>query len=380
MNDVESERPDPDPDRAPLGIGELARASGLPVSALRFYDGAGVLVPAAVDPRTGYRRYDGHQLDEALLVAVLRRVGMPLADIRLALAGRSGGDPTLPARLLAAHARRLERGAAEAREALSRLRTRGPRDHHQKENGMSPKHDAHVTLTLPGAELTAALDAVRFAVGVDPELPSLAGVLFDVEDGTLRLVATDRYRLALAGVPLPGPGHRARVLVAAPVVDAMRALLTEDWPARLTLRNGEVALDVAGRTAAGPALEHEYPDYRRLVRLPAGRRVAVDAAALRAEVAAGPVVEDVRARDGARCAVTVLTVGGDGALRPGEEAGAGQRVAVNRDFLTEALAALDTAEVEVEIGDPTAPLTIRPRDAALDRLSLLMPVRLAEVG
>jgi hypothetical protein len=37
-----------------LSIGEVARASGLPVSALRFYDGAGVLVPASVDPRTGY--------------------------------------------------------------------------------------------------------------------------------------------------------------------------------------------------------------------------------------------------------------------------------------------------------------------------------------
>ena len=31
------------------GIGEMARASGLSVSALRFYDGAGVLVPAEVD-------------------------------------------------------------------------------------------------------------------------------------------------------------------------------------------------------------------------------------------------------------------------------------------------------------------------------------------
>jgi len=39
------------------GIGEVARASGLSVSALRFYDGAGVLVPAEVDPATGYRRY-----------------------------------------------------------------------------------------------------------------------------------------------------------------------------------------------------------------------------------------------------------------------------------------------------------------------------------
>ena len=61
------------------GIGEMARASGLSVSALRFYDGAGVLVPAEVDPDTGYRRYADDQLRAARLVASLRRVGMPIA-------------------------------------------------------------------------------------------------------------------------------------------------------------------------------------------------------------------------------------------------------------------------------------------------------------
>lgn len=40
-----------------LGIGRLASLSGLPVSALRFYDGAEVLRPAMVDPATGYRFY-----------------------------------------------------------------------------------------------------------------------------------------------------------------------------------------------------------------------------------------------------------------------------------------------------------------------------------
>ena len=69
------------------GIGEMARASGLSVSALRFYDGAGVLVPAEVDPDTGYRRYADDQLRAARLVASLRRVGMPIAEIIVAVNG-----------------------------------------------------------------------------------------------------------------------------------------------------------------------------------------------------------------------------------------------------------------------------------------------------
>jgi DNA-binding transcriptional MerR regulator len=46
-------------------IGEMARDSGLSVSALRFYDGAGVLAPAWTDPQTGYRWYDDGQVGDA---------------------------------------------------------------------------------------------------------------------------------------------------------------------------------------------------------------------------------------------------------------------------------------------------------------------------
>lgn len=65
-----------------LGIGEFARQSGLTPKALRLYDELGLLVPAEVDPYTGYRRYRPGQLDRARLVARLRLVGMPLARIR----------------------------------------------------------------------------------------------------------------------------------------------------------------------------------------------------------------------------------------------------------------------------------------------------------
>lgn len=74
-------------------IGETALDSGLSVSALRFYDGAGVLVPVRVDPASGYRWYGPEQVEEARLLARLRRTGMPLADIRLVLAGWAARTP-----------------------------------------------------------------------------------------------------------------------------------------------------------------------------------------------------------------------------------------------------------------------------------------------
>jgi PPM family protein phosphatase len=63
-------------------IGAFARAAGLTPKALRLYDQSGLLRPAAVDPDSGYRLYDPVQLRHARLVAELRRIGMPLAEIR----------------------------------------------------------------------------------------------------------------------------------------------------------------------------------------------------------------------------------------------------------------------------------------------------------
>ena len=49
---------------------------------LRSYARVGLLVPAAVDPHSGYRYYDVNQLDEARAVAWLRRAGVPVAEVR----------------------------------------------------------------------------------------------------------------------------------------------------------------------------------------------------------------------------------------------------------------------------------------------------------
>jgi protein phosphatase len=66
-----------------LTIGAFARASRLSPKALRLYDELGLLQPVEVDPASGYRFYDPDQLDRARLVAWLRRLGMPLARIRM---------------------------------------------------------------------------------------------------------------------------------------------------------------------------------------------------------------------------------------------------------------------------------------------------------
>jgi DNA-binding transcriptional MerR regulator len=63
-------------------IGQFAEATRLSPKALRLYGENGLLPPAWVDPTSGYRYYALRQVHVATLIALLRRAGMPLAEIR----------------------------------------------------------------------------------------------------------------------------------------------------------------------------------------------------------------------------------------------------------------------------------------------------------
>jgi DNA-binding transcriptional MerR regulator len=101
-----------------LPIGRFARESGLTIGALRHYDDEGVLVPADVDPATGYRRYRRDQLQMARAVAALRDLELSLPAIRALL---DADDPATRASILQDERTRLEARTARLQRALHRL-------------------------------------------------------------------------------------------------------------------------------------------------------------------------------------------------------------------------------------------------------------------
>jgi DNA-binding transcriptional MerR regulator len=343
-------------------IGEIARASGLSISALRYYDGTGVLVPAEVDPLTGYRRYSDDQLRAARLVAGLRRVGMPVAGIALAVAELS--RPPAVRKLLDEHLRRLEDGLTDARRELSRV------------HALLDLQETTLTrITLPAAALAAALDAVRFAASTDPELPILGGVLFETEAAALTVVATDRYRLAVAEATAAVAGPPARLVAPLPFVDELRTLLSGTGPAVLTLTPETLGAEVDGRHIEDKPLDVGFPDHHRLIDLGAAgtRQVTVDVSALRAAVDAVPAVS--RKHEGRQFDLAILGVDPAGALRVAAEADWAAdeeaHIAVNREFLLQALDAGGAGQLVLELDGPIKPLAVR----GTGTFSILMPVR-----
>jgi DNA polymerase III sliding clamp (beta) subunit (PCNA family) len=288
---------------------------------------------------------------------------MPVAEIALAV-----GELDRPGALrdrLDRHRRRLEDGLAEARRELLRIHAL-----------LDLEENLMTRITLPGAALAATLDAVRFAASADPALPMLGGVLFDTAAGTLTLVATDRFRMAVASVPAGSEGPPLRPVLPLAFVDELRPLLA-DGPVVLDVSADRVRAEAGGRVVEGKPLDVDFPDHRRLLDGigGAGTRVTVDTGALRSALAAGPGVP--REHDGPAYEVAVLAVDPAGVrLVPESEwvADATAQVAVNREFLLQALDAGGAGQLVLELDGPIRPLAVRvPGDDS--RFSILMPVR-----
>jgi MerR family redox-sensitive transcriptional activator SoxR len=76
-------------DRGELTVGELAARSGVAVSALHFYERQRLITSRRT--AGNQRRYRRDTLRRVALIRIAHRVGIPLADVRAALAGLPDG-------------------------------------------------------------------------------------------------------------------------------------------------------------------------------------------------------------------------------------------------------------------------------------------------
>jgi DNA-binding transcriptional MerR regulator len=106
------------PRDALLRIGDFSRASSLSVKALRAYHEAGLLVPADVDPRTGYRSYSVAQLTDAAIIRRLRLLDVPLEGIRNVLDAR---DPAVTKKVLSDHGAVLQERLTVMQRSIDEL-------------------------------------------------------------------------------------------------------------------------------------------------------------------------------------------------------------------------------------------------------------------
>jgi MerR family redox-sensitive transcriptional activator SoxR len=118
-------QPSPAPDRGRLlSIGVVAQRAGLRVSAIRFYESAGLIEPAR--RVSGRRVYDRGVFESIALVRLAQEAGFTVAEIRELLSGFESATPAstrwqaLARRKLIDVAERIER-AQRMKDLLERL-------------------------------------------------------------------------------------------------------------------------------------------------------------------------------------------------------------------------------------------------------------------
>mgnify|MGYP000654283921 CR=1 FL=1 len=70
-----------------LRIGQIAAFFNVSVKAVRIYEKKGIIVPAKIDPATGYRYYTADQVQTLTALLELKALGFSLSEIKKIMSG-----------------------------------------------------------------------------------------------------------------------------------------------------------------------------------------------------------------------------------------------------------------------------------------------------
>lgn len=250
-----------------------------------------------------------------------------------------------------------------------------------------------ITGTVGADTFAAAIKQVAIAAGRDDTLPALTGIRVEINDDTLTLVATDRYRLAvreLRWTPVT-PGLNTALLVPARVLGDTARALTSGAEVAVALatteggNDGIIGFEGNGRRTTTRLLSGEYPRYQTLLpsefsavaELPAApfadavKRVALVAernTPVRLTFSASQVLLEAGAGDEAQASEAIQ------ASFDGQD----MQIAFNPQYLLDGISAVDSDTVRISFTTPTRPAVLTGKgEAQPDYRYVLMPIRSA---
>ena len=245
-----------------------------------------------------------------------------------------------------------------------------------------PADDA---VTLAAKDFAGALRQVVPAASADDARPILTGVLLAAEEGGLRLVATDSYRLAVRDLPGTSVLSEGQsVLVPSRALRELERLLGSADEVTLRLGEREAAFEVGDVRLTTRLIEGEFPNYRGLIpashpnRLTVGREALVEAVK-RVKLMARELNTPVRlamSSDGLELVAITQDVGQAHEQLDAAYEGTELTVAFNPEYLLSGVEVTPGDEIHLDTVDAQKPAVIRAGEAQ-EFLYLLMPVRVS---
>ena len=295
------------------------------------------------------------------------------------------GRAVIPARLAAEAVRKLPAGAVTIRtnEGEVEITGNGPSfrlrqlavDDFPRLEG----EDSVGGIQVDGDEVVRAIGQVSVAASHDDARPILTGVLFEPNEGALRLVATDSYRLAVRDLPGVEPGGSGLVPVRG-LRELGRTIGAEKIDVKVGEREASFSSDRGSLTVR--LIEGAFPNYRQLIpdtytnRLTVAKSALLDAVDRASLVAEDHIPVRMEMSDGGvDISVTRQEVGGTAERVEGEYGGEKMTIAFNPRYLSDGVSAIEDDEIVLEVLDGLKPGILRGANSP-EFLYLLMPVRL----
>lgn len=269
-----------------LTISAFARAVDLAPSTLRYYDECGLLPPAEVDVRTGYRYYTPNLARRAHLVRRMREMGVPIETMRLVL----DDPPEHAARMLQEYVNRAAESARQAAAAMADVLSALHCEALAADNAAPP-----VAVSVDGPQLGVALERVALGAEAEPDSP-LGVVLLDLHGSVLTAVATNRYWLVTWTLPVETRNQTRRVAVPVRGIEDLVAWLARTDVVTMSMPGGagpSLTFESGDEERSVTTVEDRFPAYRMVLEAQAAAtgRVTVDRERLRHAIARarGPV-------------------------------------------------------------------------------------------
>lgn len=248
-----------------------------------------------------------------------------------------------------------------------------------------PEVSPDKVITLSSNVLSSAVRQVSRAVSRDETRPILTGILLVVEGATVRMVATDSYRLAVREeVVEKVPGEDVEVVIPGRAMEEAARMAPEGHEISIGVAENQVVFSAGNTVFVTRRIEGTFPNYRQLTQQQTATVVTLATEELMASVKRVSLLAQhnapirISVDPGQKTlSITAQTqdVGDANEDMPAEAEGESVEIAFNHAFLADGIAAVGTETLTVKFSSPLKPGIIEssPEESFL---YLLMPVRL----
>ena len=323
-------------------------------------------------------------LNNILLKAEGKKLYLSATNLELAISlfidadVRNEGAITIPARLITNYISLLKSNQIEMHLIEGLTLSIKTEESETKIKGINadefpliPKLEKPQTIKIPAKELNQAITRTVFAASQNPAKPVLSGVLFDVEKDIVKLVATDSYRLAEQKIQLKERAEFSiqSIVPARTTQELGKVLSKETCDVEIEFSTSQILFKIKDTELTSRLIEGKFPVYEKI--FPKTNKTKID-------VEINDLMQTVKrvslfARENNNN--IKLTATNDGKLmvstdetKVGEEKaeinieinGENNKIALNSQYLADALSCLNSDKATIELNDNLSPAVIRP--------------------